>query len=75
LGYIKQTERKKNAKETKVESSYRTRFASVTRKEREALEFQAIGGDKNAWIPRKWEIEKRILVNTRMFFVIYVGCA
>jgi len=42
----------------------------ITGKEREALEFQAIGGGKNAWFPRKWAIEKKILVDVRMLFVI-----
>ena len=39
----------------------------ITAREREALEFQAIGGGKNAWFPRKWAIGKNILVEIRMF--------
>jgi hypothetical protein len=46
------------------------RFASVTRNEREALEFQAKGGGKNACFPWKWALGRKILVEIRMFFVI-----
>jgi hypothetical protein len=56
LGYIRGRERKKNAKETKGESPSMARFVLITGKGRKALEFQAIGGGKNAWFPWKWAI-------------------
>ncbi len=43
------------------ESPSRARFPSVTRNEREVLEFQTIGGGKNACIPWKWAVRKKIL--------------
>jgi hypothetical protein len=46
------------------------RFILITGKERKALEFQAIGGGKNACFPWKWVIEKKILVDTSNVFVI-----
>jgi hypothetical protein len=46
------------------------RFVLITGKEREPLEFQAIGGGKNAWFPRKGAIGKNILVDIKMYFVI-----
>ncbi len=58
MGYLRERKREKNAKETKEESPSRARFASVTRNEREALEFQAIGGGKNACFPWKWQLER-----------------
>jgi len=56
LVYLRERKREKNAKETKEESPSRARFASVTRNEREALEFQAIGGGENACFPWKWQL-------------------
>jgi hypothetical protein len=53
------------------ESPSMARFASVTRNEREAFTFQAKGGGKNACFPWKWALGKKILVDIRMFFVIY----
>ena len=35
------------------------RFILISRKQREALEFQAIGGGKNAWFPWKWAVGKK----------------
>ncbi len=54
----------------KEEIPSRARFTLVTRNEREALEFQAIGGDNNAFFPWEWTTGKRILFDIRMFFVI-----
>jgi hypothetical protein len=49
------------------EISSRARFVSVTKNEREVLEFQAKGGDKNAFFPRKRTIGKRIVVDPECY--------
>ena len=56
MGHIGERKREKDAKETKEESPSMARFVLITWKERKALEFQAIGGGKNAWFPWKWAI-------------------
>ncbi len=40
------------------------------RNEREAFEFQTIGGGNNGWFPWKWAVGKDILVDISMLFVI-----
>jgi hypothetical protein len=49
----------------KEESPSRARFASATKNEREVLEFQTISGGKNACIPWKWAVRKKIRVEIR----------
>ncbi|HLE24500.1 MAG TPA: hypothetical protein VI935_02480 [Thermodesulfobacteriota bacterium] len=46
------------------------RFVLITWKGRKALEFQAKSRVKNACFPWKWTIGKKVLVDTRIYFVI-----
>jgi hypothetical protein len=69
LGYIRE-KKEQECQRNKGGSLSMARFASVTRNEREALEFQAKGGGKNACFPWKWALGRKILVEIRMFFVI-----
>ena len=51
LGLHKREETEKEDKRNKEESPSMARFILITGKQRKALEFQAIGGGKNAWFP------------------------
>jgi hypothetical protein len=49
------------------QSSSKARSAPVMRKEREALEFLAIGRGKNACFPWKWASGKKFLLTLECF--------
>jgi len=67
LDYIREKKRKKNAK-NKGQSPSIPRYVLITRKRREALEFQAMGGDKKLSFYRNGRLKREFFL-TRDYFL------